>query len=244
MSLIIGRKPVLEAINSGESIEQVFILYGQRGGIVDAIRVAAKKKGIKLSELSSDKFSRVTDNPNTQGVAARVSQLRFYTIEELVASAKKGPYPLFVILDSIQDPHNLGAIIRTAECSGADGVIITQHNSAPVSETVIKTAAGATGYIKLCTVGNLANSLGYLKENGFWIFGSSLDNAVNYSEPDYNMPAAVVFGNEEKGIRRLTAENCDVLIKIPMYGNIQSLNVSVSAGVILFEILRKRNLTR
>jgi 23S rRNA (guanosine2251-2'-O)-methyltransferase len=242
MNLIIGRKPVLEALNSEEKIEQIFLLYGQRGGVIDAIRTAAKKKGIKISELSPDKFSKITQNPNTQGVAARISQFNFYTLEELIAFPKRGDYPLLVILDSIQDPHNAGAIIRTAECSGADGVIITQHNSAPVNETVIKTSAGAAEHIKLCTVGNLVNALKFLKEHNYWIFGSTLDNAVSYTEPDYKLPAAIVFGNEEKGIRRLTAENCDVLVKIPMYGNIQSLNVSVSAGILLFEIMRKRNL--
>jgi 23S rRNA (guanosine2251-2'-O)-methyltransferase len=240
MSLIIGRKPVLEAINSGESIEQVYLQFGQHGGIIDTIRIAAKKHGIKISELSHDKFSRITDNPNTQGVAARINSFKYYTLEEVLTSPKKSEYPLLVILDSIQDPHNLGAIIRSAECSGADGVIITQHNSASVNETVIKTSAGATGHIKICSVSNLVNVLKILKENGYWIFGSTLSEAVNYTEPDYKLPAAVIFGNEEKGIRRLTADNCDVLIKIPMRGSLQSLNVSVTAGIILFEILRKR----
>jgi 23S rRNA (guanosine2251-2'-O)-methyltransferase len=242
MELITGRKPVLEAINSGEKIEQVFLLYGQRGGIIDAIRTAARKNGIKLSEVSSEKFSRITENPNSQGVAAIIYQHRFYTLEEILTSPKRSEYPLLVILDSIQDPHNTGAIIRSAECAGADGVIVTHHNSAPVNETVIKTSAGAAEHMKICTVGNLVNTLKILKDKGYWIFGSTLENAVNYSEPDYKLPAAVIFGNEEKGIRRLTAENCDLLVKIPMPGKIQSLNVSVSAGIILFEILRKRSL--
>lgn len=242
MKIIIGRKPVLEALNSGEKIEQVIFLYGQHGGIIDAIRTAAKKRGIKISELSPDKFAGISDNPNSQGVIARISHLNFYTAEEILSSPKRSEYPLYVILDSIQDPHNAGAIIRTAECCGADGIFYTQHNSAPVNETVIKTSAGAAEHMKMCQVPNLINLLKLLKDNGCWIFGSSLENAVNYTEPDYKMPAAVIFGNEEKGIRRLTAENCDVLIKIPMHGSIQSLNVSVSAGVILFEMVRKRNL--
>jgi 23S rRNA (guanosine2251-2'-O)-methyltransferase len=241
MNLITGRKPVLEALNSGESIDQVFLLYGQHGGIIDAIRTAAKKKGVKISELSSDKFNNLTGSSNTQGVAARVRQLKFYSLEEIISSAKGSEYPLLVVLDSIQDTHNLGAVIRSAECSGADGVIITQHNSAPINETVIKTSAGATEHVKICSVSNLVNTIKILKENGYWVFGSSLEGAVNYSEPDYKIPIAVIFGNEEKGIRRLTAENCDILIKIPMSGKIQSLNVSVSAGIILFEIVRKRS---
>ncbi len=242
MTLIIGRKPVLEALNSDKEIEQVFLSYGQHGGIINAIRIAAKKRGIKISELSHDKFSGLSDNQNTQGVIARVSSFRFFTIEEILSSPHRSEYPLYVILDSVQDPHNVGAIIRTAECCGADAVIITQHNSAPVNETVIKISAGAAEHMKICTVGNLANTIKILKDNNFWIFGSSLENAINYTEPDFKVPAAVIFGNEEKGIRRLTAENCDQLIRIPMRGNIQSLNVSVSAGIILFEILRKRTL--
>jgi 23S rRNA (guanosine2251-2'-O)-methyltransferase len=242
MNIIIGRKPVLEAINAEQKIEQVFLLYGQRGGIIDAIRAAAKKKGIKISELSPDKFARISDNPNNQGVAAKITHLHLYTVEELIAAPKRSDFPLLVILDSIQDPHNVGAIIRTAECSGADGIIITQHNTAPLSETVIKTSAGAAEHMKIAAVGNLVNTLKVLKENNYWIFGTALENGVNYGEPDYKVPAAVIFGNEEKGIRRLTAENCDLLLKIPMHGNIQSLNVSVSAGVVLFEILRKRML--
>jgi 23S rRNA (guanosine2251-2'-O)-methyltransferase len=242
MEIIVGRKPVLEALNSGEKIEQVFLLYGQRGGVIEAIRTAAKKRGIKISELSPDKYAKVSDNPNSQGVAAKIQQFKLYTLENLLDIPPKGEYPLLVILDSIQDPHNLGAIIRSAECSGADGIIITQHNSAPISDTVVKTSAGAIEHMRICSVGNLVNTLKILKEKGYWIFGSTLENAQNYTEPDYKLPAAIIFGNEEKGIRRLTAENCDVLVKIPMIGRTQSLNVSVSAGIILFEIIRKRQL--
>jgi len=144
------------------------------------------------------------------------------------------------VLDSIQDPHNLGAILRTAECAGVDGVVITKHHSAPVNETVAKTSAGAAEILKIAPVNNLSQALKELKENGFWIAGTSLENSKNYLETDYKIPLALILGNEEKGIRRLTAESCDFLIKIPLKGKIQSLNVSVAAGVILFEILRKR----
>ena len=243
MSLIIGRKPVLEAINSDEEIEQVYILYGQHGGIVEAIRIAAKKKGIKCNLIPLERFRLLTNNPNAQGVAAKKSEQKFYQLEEIISSSKKNKYPLLLILDSIQDTHNAGAIIRTAECSGVGGIILTKHNSAPINETVIKTSAGATEHIKLCQVTNLAQTLKQLKEEGFWIIGSSLSAGSKvYTEVDYKIPLALILGNEEKGIRRLTIDNCDLLIKIPMAGKIQSLNVSVSAGIILFEILRQRNL--
>ncbi len=243
MSLIIGRKPVLEAINSGEEIEQVYILNGQHGGIIESIRIAAKKKGIKCNLIPFEKFRSITNNPNAQGVAAKKSEQKFYQLEEIISLSKKSKYPLLLILDSIQDTHNAGAIIRTAECSGVNGIILTKHNSAPINETVVKTSAGATEHVKLCQVTNLAQALKQLKEEGFWIIGSSLSEGSRvYTEVDYKIPLALVLGNEEKGIRRLTIDNCDLLIKIPMAGKIQSLNVSVSAGIILFEILRQRSL--
>jgi 23S rRNA (guanosine2251-2'-O)-methyltransferase len=243
MNLIIGRKPVLEAINSGEEIEQVYILYGQKGGIIEVIRIAAKKKGIKCNQVPLERFRSITNSPNAQGVAAKKSEQKFFALEELISYSKKSQYPLVLVLDSIQDTHNVGAIIRTAECSGVDGIILTKHNSAPINETVAKTSAGATEYVKLCQVTNLAQTLKQLKEEGFWVIGSSLsDNSKVYTEVDYKIPLALVLGNEEKGIRRLTADSCDLLIKIPMTGRIRSLNVSVSAGIILFEILRKRSL--
>ena len=242
MSLLIGRKPVLEAINSGEEIDQVYILYGQQGGIVETIRIAAKKKGIKCNLIPLDRFRSITNNPNAQGVAAKKSEQKFYQLEEIISSSKKSRYPLLLILDSIQDTHNVGAIIRTAECCGADGIIFTKHNSAPINETVVKTSAGATEHIKLCQVTNLAQALLQLKEEGYWIIGSSLsDDSKVYTVADYKIPVALILGNEEKGIRKLTINNCDLLIKIPMMGKIQSLNVSVSAGIILFEILRQRS---
>ena len=248
MNLIIGRKPVLEALNSGEEIEQVYILFGQKGPIINAIRIAAKKRGIKCNEIPIGKFKSVTTHSNAQGIAAIKSDQKFYSLYEIINSSKQSAFPLILILDSIQDTHNLGAILRTAECTGADAVIVTKHNSAPVNATVVKTSAGATEHVKICPVNNLSQTLKDLKENGFWIVGSSLENSQsgipsvkNYTEVDYKIPVALIVGNEEKGIRRLTAESCDFLIQIPIKGQIQSLNVSVAAGILLFEILRQRS---
>jgi 23S rRNA (guanosine2251-2'-O)-methyltransferase len=244
MKIVIGRKPVLEAINSGDESDQVYISYGSKGGIIDAIRIAAKKRGIKFSQVPIDKFKKITSNPNAQGVALIKSNYKFFTLDEILNINKSKTFPLLLILDSIQDTHNVGAIIRTAECCGVDGIIITKHNSAPINETVVKTSAGAVNHIKICQVTNLANALKRLKEEGFWIIGSALtDESKNYTEVDYKIPLVLIMGNEEKGIRRLTIDNCDMLIKIPMQGKIQSLNVSVSAGIILFEILRQRSLS-
>ncbi|PIW70822.1 MAG: 23S rRNA (guanosine(2251)-2'-O)-methyltransferase RlmB [Ignavibacteriales bacterium CG12_big_fil_rev_8_21_14_0_65_30_8] len=240
MALIIGRKPVLEAINSNKNIEQVILRFGQSGGIINAIRAATKKRNIKLTELSKNKFDELVPNKNSQGVAAKISEREYLTLDELILQTKNVEQPLFVILEEIQDVHNVGAILRTAECANVNGVIITKRNSAPLNETVAKISAGAVEHLKICQVTNLSQTIDTLKQNGYWIVGSSLENAVDYSTIDYNMPTALIMGNEQKGIRRLTFEKCDHLIKIPMEGKIQSLNVSVSTGVILFEILRQR----
>ena len=240
MSLIIGRKPVLEALNSDEVISQVFILFGQEGGIIDAIRVAAKKKGIKVNQVPFEKFRQITQSKVAQGVAASKSEQKYYDLYEIINESKKSEYPLLLILDSIQDTHNVGAILRSADCSGVDGIIITKHNSAPINETVVKTSAGASEHVKMTLINNLAQTIDELKQKGFWIVGSYLEGAKDYTRVNYKVPIAVIVGNEEKGIRKLSADKCDHLVRIPMKGKIQSLNVSVATGILLFEILRQR----
>ena len=242
MSLIIGRKPVLEALNSDEEVSQVFILFGQEGGIIEAIRIAAKKKGIKVNQVPFEKFRQITQSKIAQGVAASKSEQKYFDLYEIINESKKSVYPLLLILDSIQDTHNVGAILRSADCSGVDGIIITKNNSAPINETVVKTSAGASEHVKITLINNLAQTIDELKQNGFWIVGSYLEGAKDYTKVDYKVPIAVIVGNEEKGIRKLTADKCDHLIRIPMKGKIQSLNVSVATGVLLFEILRQRSI--
>ena len=241
MNLIIGRKPVLEAINSGEEIEQVYILFGQQGNIINTIRIAAKKRGIKCNQIPFEKFRTLIQSRNAQGVAAVKQSHKFYSLDDIISESKSSHSPLLLILDSIQDTNNVGAILRSAECSGVNGVIVTKHNSAPINETVVKTSAGATEHIKIAQVNNLANAIDELKENGFWIVGSSLENAKPYTEVDYKISVALIVGNEEKGIRKLTADKCDFLVQIPMTGKLQSLNVSVATGILLFEIIRQRS---
>ena len=242
MSLIIGRKPVLEALNSDEEVSQVFILFGQEGGIIEAIRVAAKKKGIKVNQVPFEKFRQITQSKIAQGVAASKSEQKYYDLYEIISESKKSQYPLLLILDSIQDTHNVGAILRSADCSGVEGIIITKNNSAPINETVVKTSAGASEHVKITLINNLAQTIDELKQKGFWIVGSYLEGAKDYTKVDYKVPIAVIVGNEEKGIRKLTADKCDHLVRIPMKGKIQSLNVSVASGVLLFEILRQRSI--
>jgi 23S rRNA (guanosine2251-2'-O)-methyltransferase len=264
MNIIIGRKPVLEALNAEEEIEQVYILFGQQGGIINAIRVAAKKRGIKCNQIPLEKFRTYSPDRKAQGVIALKQDFRFSSLDEIFESIQQNnkdekahsfgedlgeTLPLIVILDEIQDPHNVGAILRSAECSGVNGIILTKHHSATITSAVTKVSAGATEHIKICQVNNLARTIDELKEKSFWIVGSSLEaasaasgNSKNYTEVDYNIPVALIVGNEEKGIRKLTASKCDFLVKIPMRGKLQSLNVSVATGILLFEILRQRTL--
>ena len=237
--LIFGRKPVYEAIRSGKEIEKVMIAYGSKGEIIQLIKHEARKAGIKVSETPPAKLDQLVKNKNSQGVAAWFSPVEYLELEEMVESLKDVSNPLLLILDSIQDPHNVGAIMRTAECAGVDGVILTQHNSAQITGTVEKTSAGALSYVKIAKANNLVQAIKQLKDCGYWIVGTKL-GGEDYTAVDYKMPVALIMGNEEKGIRRLVSENCDFLVEIPMRGKIQSLNVSVSTGVLLFEILRQR----
>ncbi|MDQ7817539.1 MAG: 23S rRNA (guanosine(2251)-2'-O)-methyltransferase RlmB [Melioribacteraceae bacterium] len=240
MNKIYGRKPVLEAINAGVDLEVIYIAFGQQGDIIHKIFTAAKKNSIKITQLSVQKFNELASDANSQGVIALKSSTRFFELDDLFQSSKKSKYPLLLLLDSIQDPHNLGAILRTAECAGVDGVIITTNQSAPITETVEKISAGAVSHLKICKVTNLVRTIEILKKENFWIVGSSLLNSKEFTSIDYKMPVALVVGNEEKGIRKLVAESCDFLVQIPMQGKIDSLNVSVATGILLFEILRQQ----
>ena len=241
MKKIYGRKPVLEALKSGVNIDQIYVLYSQHSKPVNEIKKLAKRKGIKLSQVSQKKFNQLGGKDNTQGVIAIIGETEFLSLGEILEESGKVKEPLLLLIDSVQDPHNLGAILRTAEASGVSGVILTSRNTAPVSETVVKTSAGAVSHLKLCRVNNLVDAIKTLKKNGFWIVGSELGAEKNYTEVDYSGPIGLVVGNEEKGIRKLVAENCDFLVEIPMQGKIQSLNVSVATGILLFEILRQRS---
>lgn len=238
--LIYGRKPVLEALNSNEEIERIYLLHGQKGDIINSIRIAAKNKGINCTEIPFPKFKSLVKNQNAQGIVAIKSEIKYIPIDDLIDIAKTKTQPIILILDRIQDTHNLGAILRTAECAGVDGVIITVNESAPINETVIKTSTGAVEHLKISRVKNLIPIIQKLKDNGFWIVGSALENSVDYTSLKYDFPTALILGNEEKGIKKIILDECDFIVKIPMMGKLQSLNVSVSAGILLFKILEAR----
>lgn len=243
MSIIIGRKPVLEALKADVDIEQIICSFGLKGESISQILNLARKKGIKIKEYSNQKFKELVQDQNSQGIAAVKSSYNYSSLQEVISKSKKSPLPLLLLLDSIQDPHNLGAIIRTAESAGVDGIVITIHNSAAITSTVEKTSAGAVSHVKIAQITNLNQTIKTLKEQGFWVVGSYLsNNTQDYTTIDYKIPIAIIMGNEEKGLHKHAAENCDFLASIPMLGKIQSLNVSVATGVLLYEIIRQRSI--
>lgn len=236
---ITGRKPVLEALRANARIEKIYFKYGLEGEILKDIKTEARKNKIEVVELPENKFSRYGTESNTQGVVALRGMVKTYELEELIEAAKEGNKTL-LILDNIQDPQNLGAIIRSAECFGIDGIIITIKNSSPINETVSKVSAGALEYVKMHKSANLGISIEKLKENGFWIVGTTLSESASGLSVDTETLVAVVMGNEEKGVRHSILNDCDMTYKIPLKGKLQSLNVSVATGVTLFELNRTR----
>ncbi|MBI3585708.1 MAG: 23S rRNA (guanosine(2251)-2'-O)-methyltransferase RlmB [Ignavibacteriales bacterium] len=240
--IIIGRQPVLEAIKSGTSIEKIFFLYGVQGNAIDRVRKLAKQHGIPVSEMDKQRFQELVGDATAQGVAAIAATQQYIEIEDIIkASQSKNESPFILILDEIEDPHNLGALIRTAECAGVHGVIIPKHHTATVNQTVAKSSAGASLHLPIAKVTNIAQALDVLKSEGLWIVGTDMSGDKMYYEANLEGPLAIVIGNEGKGIRRLVREKCDYLVTIPMYGKIESLNASVAGGLVLFEAARARH---
>ena len=231
----------MEALKAGTRIEKIVTLVGVHGAEIEAIRQAAKEKHIPLSEIQKQEFRNITSDTTTQGVVAMVSAQRFVGLDEIVKVAEeRGQRGFILILDEIEDPHNLGALVRTAECAGVHGIIISKHHSASVTAAVIKASAGATEHALMAEVTNLVNTIQKLKEMEYWIVGLDGNGDKLYTEVDYTSPTALVVGNEGRGIRRLVKEHCDFLVRIPLLGKIESLNASVAGGLVMFEVVRRR----
>jgi 23S rRNA (guanosine2251-2'-O)-methyltransferase len=238
---VIGVLPVLEVLRSGSrSVERILVAEGSRERRLSEIFDLARDKQIVISRVPPEKLDRISTGAKHQGVAAITSSAAYVDVEELLDAG--GDEPLFLLLDGVEDPRNLGAILRSGECAGVDGVFIPERRSVGLTETVAKSSAGAVEYIKVAKTGNLNRLIEELKNRNVWVVGTSVDAEMNFTDWDWTRPTALVLGGEAKGIHRLVAENCDVLVKIPMYGKIQSLNVSVAAGVILFEARRQRQM--
>ena len=239
---VIGRQPVLEAIKSDRAIEKVLLQYGIHGEIIDRIRRLAKQRSIPVVEIDRERFKEVSDDPSAQGVAAMFGSTQYEDLETILKVAADRKEPAFIlVLDEIEDPQNMGALIRTAECAGVHGVVIPRHHSATVNETVIKASSGATLHMPIAKVANIATTLDELKEAGLWIIGTASDGDRLLYDADYKDPIVVVVGNEGRGIRRLVREKCDFLVKIPLYGKLDSLNASVAGALVMFEAARVRH---
>lgn len=243
-NIICGRNPVMEALRSGKEIDRLLVAHGASGGSIPAIIAKCSAKGILIKEVSQQKMDFYCCGANHQGVAAMLATREYSSLEDiLLAAQQRGEKPFIIICDEIEDPHNLGAVIRSAEACGVHGIIIPKRRSASLNMTVAKTSAGALEYMKVARVTNIPNVIDTLKEKGIWVFGA--DMAGNdYTSFDYNIPCAIVIGNEGRGIGKLTAKKCDALISLPMYGKINSLNASVAAGVLMYEVVRKRNIAK
>lgn len=239
-NIICGRNPVLEALRSGREIDRLFVAHGTGGGSVTAIIAKCRAKGILIKEISPQKLDYYCGGANHQGVAIMFASQEYATVDDMFALAEtRGEKPFLIICDEIEDPHNLGAIIRTAEATGVHGVIIPERRSASLNATVAKAACGALEYVPVARVTNIANTIDALKERGVWVFGADMDGD-DYTKTDFDTPCALVIGNEGKGIGALTAKKCDAILSLPMLGKINSLNASVAAGILMYEVVRSR----
>lgn len=240
-SLIYGLSPVLEALRAdNRRVDKVIVADGAKEHRLSEIIDICRARSIAWSRVTRETFEKnLEPGVNHQGVMAFSAAADYVDADAMLDAA--GETPLFIVLDGVEDPRNLGAILRVAECSGVDGVVIPERRAVGLNDTVAKSSAGAIEYVSVTKTPNLNRFIEKLKEKNVWVVGTSADAEMSYDEWDWTRPSALVLGGEGSGLHRLVAENCDVLVKIPMYGKIDSLNVSVAAGVILFEARRQRN---
>jgi len=235
--IIEGRNPVIEALKSEREITKLLVLDGSREGSIKKIISMASAKNIIINYVGKNKINSIAESDNHQGVIAYVSDHQYYDVNEVVDLEVANN--LVIICDEITDPHNLGAIIRTADAAGATGVIIPKRRSVHVTPVVAKTAAGATEYVKIARVTNLNRAIDSLKDMGYWIVGADMDGDRNYFEADLKGKIGLVIGSEGKGVSRMVKERCDFVVKIPMRGKVTSLNASAAASILMYEVVRQ-----
>lgn len=241
-SLIEGRNAVMEVLRSNRNIENLYIAKGELNGSIKNIIKLAKQKGIVIKDADKKKLDSMSQTGAHQGVIAITTAFQYSTVNDILDYAKtKNKHPFIVILDEIEDPHNFGSIIRTAEVCGVHGIIIPKRRNVGVTPIVYKTSVGAVEHMKIAKVTNINVCIDELKNNGIWVYGADMYGESFCHEANYEGPVAMVIGSEGKGISKLTKEKCDVLVKIPMVGKINSLNASVAGGIIMYEILKQKN---
>ncbi|MBM7663382.1 23S rRNA (guanosine2251-2'-O)-methyltransferase [Bacillus mesophilus] len=238
--IVIGKNPVLEALRAGRDINKILIAEGALKGQTGQIMQLAKEAGVIVQIAPRKKLDQMYDG-NHQGIVAQVAAYKYAEIDDLFKAAKeKGEDPFFILLDEIEDPHNLGSIIRTADAVGAHGIIIPKRRAVGLTATVAKASTGAIEYVPVVRVTNMARTIEDLKEQGVWIIGTDASGKTDYRKMDVTLPIGIVIGSEGKGISRLVREKCDFLVRLPMVGKVTSLNASVAGSLLMFEVLRKR----
>lgn len=238
---IYGTNPVLEALSSGREIDKILILDGARHSRISRITAMAKEKGIAYRFVSKQSLDRLCEGENHQGVVAYAAAHSYADVEDILNIAReKGEPPFVIIAENLSDPHNLGSIIRTANAAGAHGVIIPKNRSVGLNSTVSKVSAGAVEYTPVARVSNIASTVEKLKKDGLWIVGTAVEGNMTHYDCDLTGALGIVIGSEGEGMSRIVREKCDFLVKIPMIGEIESLNASVAAGVLVYEALRQR----
>ncbi|MBR5613923.1 MAG: 23S rRNA (guanosine(2251)-2'-O)-methyltransferase RlmB [Clostridia bacterium] len=242
---IFGTNPVFEALNSGREIDKILILEGARHSRLAQIIALAKKRGIQYSTTNRKKLDELSENGNHQGVIAFAAAHEYSSVEDILKLAEsRGEAPFVIIAEGLSDPHNLGSIIRTANASGAHGVIIPKNRSVGLTATVAKVSAGALEYTPVARVTNISSTIDDLKKQGVWVAGTALEGSVMHYDADLTGALAIVIGSEGAGLSRLVREKCDFLVRIPMLGQAESLNASVAAGVLMYEAVRQRSKTK
>lgn len=240
-NILFGRNAVMEALKGEREIDKILIQKGEKEGSVIKIISSAKAKSIVVLEVEKSKLDEITGREKHQGVVAYVAAHEYVSVEEILKdAAEKGEQPFVLLLDNIQDPHNLGAIIRTAHNAGVHGIIIPKRRAVGLTGTVAKSSAGALEYMKVAKVSNIVQTIRELKEKGLWIACADMDGKTLYEE-NLTGPIGIVVGSEGEGVSKLTKENCDYIVSVPMYGKVTSLNASVAASLMVYEVVRQRN---
>lgn len=243
--LIGGKHSVMEALRSGRSVNKIWVAENAQKHLVAPILAEAKNAGVIVQSVDKRKLDQMAGDLSHQGIVAQVAPYDYVEVEELLARAHaKGEAPFLLILDEIEDPHNLGSILRTADCAGAHGIIIPKRRSVGLTATVSKISAGAIEYVPVAKVTNLSQTIEALKEAGVWVVGADVHTDKMLYDVDFTMPIAIVIGNEGKGMGRLVKESCDFNVKLPMAGQINSLNASVAASIFMYEAVRQRSAKR
>lgn len=239
--VLVGRNAVTEALKAGRGINKILLAEGDKEAFASEIMNLAKERKIICQFVERSKIEAIAAGHRHQGVLAYVAPVEYAELEDILKAAEeKGEAPFLLLLDELEDPHNLGALLRTADATGVHGVLIPKHRSVPLNATVAKTSAGAIEYVPVARIGNIAQTLKVLKEKGFWVAGADMDGAQTYYEADLTGSLVLVVGSEGRGMSRLTKEACDFIVSMPMVGKINSLNASVAGSILMYESMRQR----